>query len=76
MTPEEEQALTRFMLWSKLTTYAAIEEMMVGMNSDNEEVELWALNSLREFGKLLIRQRAEPGHQTGVQFAIDLMKKL
>ena len=74
--PDVEKEYARLMLWTKLSTYSLIEVLLIGMNSENEEVEVWALNSLREFGKLLTKQMAEPGYKTGVQHAIEIMARL
>lgn len=76
ITPEQERLLARYIIFTKLSTYAGVETMLVALNSENEEVEIWALNSLREFGKILQGQMGEPDYIPTYKIVIDWMSKL
>ena len=76
LTPEQLKAVARWMIWTKLEVHAALEMMVVAASSDDEEMEIWGLNSIREFGKLLKGQMEEPGHRPTINLIIEWMSKL
>lgn len=62
---------------SDMSTLTLLEAMCVGLNSDKEETEIWALNNLRKWGALKKKQIEEGRDPTRYrQEYIDLISKL
>lgn len=73
MTPEEVFK-ARLVLAGYFTTHALIDVMIEGLADEREDVEIWALESIREFGRL--RKKYHAAKLTDYELMMDYIAHL
>ena len=75
MLSEHDKALAKFLLYTKLATFSVVSDMTASLLSDKEDVELWALNSLRAYGEIAKRWKGTETEKVECDLIIALLEE-
>ena len=71
---QEDLQKAKWTLIGYFTSHALIDIMLEGLVDDREDVELWAMNCLREYGRL--RKKHNAGKLTDYELMLEYIQYL